>query len=345
MNKTVHILNYQLRPTSSVAIRVEKRIAINLHSGDIRCMNVERNHNSGVLTVHTKPRETVIFSVTSDLNFLADTSMHNHLYVNILVLGIVNKYGLREKFMMKMQHSFLKSSNNRDSHVEDPTTHCLTVLYVQTVGRLIVTRKICCVIKDIEWLQQDKSFNSSLWIDYKKNHGVLNFKLQPVSCSYADDHKFPCRDCGKMYAWKTSLIRHRREECGKEPQFQCPYCDKRTKLKCLKYMYEHPMGNKQKNSEAQIDFVASSSTLQFDVAEAHGIQGNWAVTHGQEIFACTSCGKVYRYYRNLQSHIRQECGKEPHLLCPYCPYRTKIKSNLKKHIQIKHPMTGTQIVM
>lgn len=116
-------------------------------------------------------------------------------------------------------------------------------------------------------------------------------------------------------------------------------------LSGLKYMYEHLMGNKQKHSEAQINFVASSSTLQFGVAEAHGIQGNWAVTHGQEIFACTSCGKVYRYYRNLQSHIRQECGKEPHLLCPYCPYRTKIKSNLKKHIQIKHPMTGTQIVM
>lgn len=109
--------------------------------------------------------------------------------------------------------------------------------------------------------------------------------------------------------------------------------------------YERLMDNKQKNSEAKINFVASSSTLHFGVAETHGIQGNWTVTHGQEIFACTSCGKVYRYYRNLQSHIRQECGKEPHLLCPYCPHRTKIKSNLKKHIQIKHPVTGTQIVM
>jgi hypothetical protein len=109
--------------------------------------------------------------------------------------------------------------------------------------------------------------------------------------------------------------------------------------------YEYLMDNKRKNSEAQTNFVASSSTLQFGVAEAQGMQGNWALTHSQEIFACTACGKVYRYYRNLQSHIRQECGKEPHLLCPYCPHRTKIKSNLKKHIQIKHPVTGTQIVI
>jgi hypothetical protein len=114
-------------------------------------------------------------------------------------------------------------------------------------------------------------------------------------------------------------------------------------LSGLKYQY--PMDNKQRNSEAQINFFASSSTLQFGVSEAHGIQGNWAVTHSQEIFACTACGKVYRYYRNLQSHIRQECGKEPHLLCPYCPYRTKIKSNLKKHLQLKHSATGTQTVI
>jgi hypothetical protein len=86
MNKTVHILNCQLRPTSSVAINVEKHIAINLHYGDIQCMNVGRNHNSDVLTVHTRPRETVIFSVTSDLNFLVDTSMLNHLYVNVNIL-------------------------------------------------------------------------------------------------------------------------------------------------------------------------------------------------------------------------------------------------------------------
>jgi hypothetical protein len=109
--------------------------------------------------------------------------------------------------------------------------------------------------------------------------------------------------------------------------------------------YKYPMDNKQNNSEAQINFVASSSMLQFGVDEAQGIQGNWGVTHSQEIFACTVCGKVYRYYRNLLSHIRQECGKEPHLSCPYCPHRTKIKSNLKRHIQIKHPVTGTQIVI
>ncbi|KAJ1529442.1 hypothetical protein ONE63_006220 [Megalurothrips usitatus] len=44
------------------------------------------------------------------------------------------------------------------------------------------------------------------------------------------DH-FPCPQCGKVYTWKCSLSLHLRQECGKEPQFQCPYCPHRTKQK------------------------------------------------------------------------------------------------------------------
>jgi hypothetical protein len=75
MNKAIHILNCQLQSTGSVAINVGKHIVINLHLDDIQCMNVEKNPDSNALTVHTRPREIVICSVTSDLNFLADISM------------------------------------------------------------------------------------------------------------------------------------------------------------------------------------------------------------------------------------------------------------------------------
>nr|CAD7193550.1 unnamed protein product [Timema douglasi] len=42
---------------------------------------------------------------------------------------------------------------------------------------------------------------------------------------------FPCVNCGRLYQWKKTLLRHIRLECGKEPQFQCPYCPKKTKIK------------------------------------------------------------------------------------------------------------------
>jgi len=41
---------------------------------------------------------------------------------------------------------------------------------------------------------------------------------------------FVCKRCGKSYRWKKSLYNHVKLECGKEPQFQCPYCPHRAKL-------------------------------------------------------------------------------------------------------------------
>lgn len=42
---------------------------------------------------------------------------------------------------------------------------------------------------------------------------------------------FRCCNCGKVYRWKNTLLRHLRLECGKEPQFHCPYCPYRAKRK------------------------------------------------------------------------------------------------------------------
>jgi len=41
--------------------------------------------------------------------------------------------------------------------------------------------------------------------------------------------RFRCCNCGKVYRWKNTLYRHLRLECGKEPQFHCPYCPYRSK--------------------------------------------------------------------------------------------------------------------
>lgn len=43
--------------------------------------------------------------------------------------------------------------------------------------------------------------------------------------------EFPCPDCGRLYKLKSSLRNHQKWECGKEPQFQCPFCAYRAKQK------------------------------------------------------------------------------------------------------------------
>jgi uncharacterized Zn-finger protein len=42
---------------------------------------------------------------------------------------------------------------------------------------------------------------------------------------------FRCERCGKGYQHSGTLLRHTRHECGKEPQFQCPFCPQRCKRK------------------------------------------------------------------------------------------------------------------
>lgn len=43
--------------------------------------------------------------------------------------------------------------------------------------------------------------------------------------------EFICKNCFRKYKHSTSLYKHVKYECGKEPQFKCPYCPHRSKIK------------------------------------------------------------------------------------------------------------------
>jgi uncharacterized C2H2 Zn-finger protein len=55
--------------------------------------------------------------------------------------------------------------------------------------------------------------------------------LKVIARTQPSEEGFRCKKCGKLYRWKNSLYTHVRLECGKEPQFQCPFCPHRAKLK------------------------------------------------------------------------------------------------------------------
>lgn len=57
---------------------------------------------------------------------------------------------------------------------------------------------------------------------------LLHHQSSPLSSTKVC---FPCDNCGNVYNYKTSLARHVRFECGKDPQFKCPFCEHRTKHK------------------------------------------------------------------------------------------------------------------
>ncbi|CAB0013510.1 unnamed protein product, partial [Nesidiocoris tenuis] len=59
--------------------------------------------------------------------------------------------------------------------------------------------------------------------------------------------------------------------------------------------------------------------------------------------ACEACGRSYKYKGNLLQHQRNECGQEPKFQCPFCPFRSKQRSNLKTHIRGRHNRSPTAV--
>ncbi|KAF2903538.1 hypothetical protein ILUMI_02649 [Ignelater luminosus] len=59
--------------------------------------------------------------------------------------------------------------------------------------------------------------------------GVSHKKRKSTSSSNRIRGNFGCVQCGRSYNRKDSLQRHLTYECGKDPQFQCPFCPQKCK--------------------------------------------------------------------------------------------------------------------
>lgn len=64
--------------------------------------------------------------------------------------------------------------------------------------------------------------------DVKPEDGPM---WQPGKMSYH------CPRCNAGYTYKKTLKTHMKYDCGKEPRFKCPYCNKRDK--CSSNIYKH----------------------------------------------------------------------------------------------------------
>lgn len=89
---------------------------------------------------------------------------------------------------------------------------------------LVFPRDLCVSTMETKYRPEEKSPNgsSSSMNDNGNSANSGNANMQ---------EGFTCPDCGRMYKLKSSLRNHQKWECGKEPQFQCPYCVYRAKQK------------------------------------------------------------------------------------------------------------------
>lgn len=71
---------------------------------------------------------------------------------------------------------------------------------------------------------------------------------------------FVCSICGRTYKLKSSLRNHQKWECGKEPQFKCPFCIYKAKQKM--HMARH-----MERMHREIDYSAIKTEMKSEVKD------------------------------------------------------------------------------
>ncbi|XP_032795384.1 longitudinals lacking protein, isoforms A/B/D/L isoform X1 [Daphnia magna] len=76
--------------------------------------------------------------------------------------------------------------------------------------------------------------------------------------SRARQERIPCPYCHRTYAANNLLKRHLKFECGVEPQFQCPLCEKRSRHKhnMTAHLKTHFRGNKRGRSRSLVSIYS-----------------------------------------------------------------------------------------
>lgn len=89
---------------------------------------------------------------------------------------------------------------------------------------LVFPRDLCVSTMETKLKPEERSPNGS-------TSNLSGNGNTPNSSLAGNGDGFTCPDCGRTYKLKSSLRNHQKWECGKEPQFQCPYCVYRAKQK------------------------------------------------------------------------------------------------------------------
>lgn len=84
--------------------------------------------------------------------------------------------------------------------------------------------------------------------------------LDGSSSSSTTTGGFVCSICGRTYKLKSSLRNHQKWECGKEPQFKCPFCIYKAKQKM--HMARH-----MERMHREIDYSAIKTEVKSEIKE------------------------------------------------------------------------------
>ena len=73
---------------------------------------------------------------------------------------------------------------------------------------------------------------------------------------------------------------------------------------------------------------------------------NWAQSsQPRGKFKCPKCTRTYMSKKNLQLHLRLECGVPPSFSCPKCPYKGHRRFTVQMHLERLHGIPKGSVVV
>lgn len=89
--------------------------------------------------------------------------------------------------------------------------------------------------------------------------------------------------------------------------------------------------------------IASKTGFEYEFLNeyANTIQNDSIVNEtNHNYYTCDQCDREYRSFRSLKRHKTYACGQIPRHICSFCMYITRYRSDLTRHIMLKHKMVA-----
>ncbi|XP_073450331.1 uncharacterized protein [Aquarana catesbeiana] len=155
-----------------------------------------------------------------------------------------------------------------------------------------------------------------------------NFVEKETNDTGQKDNSFSCPECGKCFALRSSLTRHRRVHTGTKP-YVCSKCGKRFLLRS--YLTSH-----QKVHSGEKPYSCPECGKRFAVKS--GFTRHQKVHSAERPFCCSQCGKCFQWKSSLDYHTKTHDVEKP-FACQQCgksfQWRTFLDFHMHTHTNEK----------
>ncbi|XP_077937709.1 uncharacterized protein LOC120827080 [Gasterosteus aculeatus] len=138
------------------------------------------------------------------------------------------------------------------------------------------------------------------------------------------EKRFLCRDCGKYFHNRNSLLAHERRTHRVDQPYVCNTCGKR-------FIHKSVLKAHKRVHSDEKPFSCELCGKEFRYNS--DLKAHMKVHTGERPYSCTTCGKTFSRPSSLKYHLRIHSGEKPYS-CITCGKTFTQSSHLKAHIRI-----------